>query len=70
MTIGPTPVVDPGFHTGANSKGAHDKLIFGQFSPENCMKIKGNQEIGPRGGRVSDAPLDAPRHSPVKFHYH
>ena len=50
-------------HRGANSKGAHDKLIFGQFSPENCMKIKGNQEIGPRGGRVSDAPLDAPRHS-------
>ena len=37
-------VADPGFPTegggGANPKGVREKLLFGQFFTENCMKIK------------------------------
>ena len=32
---------------GANSKGGCEKLLFGQFFPKNCMKLK---EFGPQGG--------------------
>ena len=50
----PNAVSDPAFPRGggANSKGGRKKLLFGQFFPKNCMKLK---EFG-LGGRVSLAP--------------
>ena len=42
-------VADPGFpQGGANPKGGCEKLLFGQFFPKNCMKLK---EFGPGGAR-------------------
>ena len=38
---------------GANSKGGCEKLLFGNFFPKNCMKLK---EFGTRGGGVPGAP--------------
>ena len=40
-------VTDPGPPQGgdANSKGGCEKLLFGIFSPNNCMKLK---DFGPR----------------------
>ena len=38
---------------GANPKGEGKNLLFGQISPEDCMKMK---EIVPGGG--AGAPLD------------
>ena len=39
-------VAGPGFPQGggANSKDGCEKLLFGQFFPKNCMKLK---EFGP-----------------------
>ena len=56
----PNAVVDPGFPRGggANSKGGCKKLLFGQFFPKNCMKLK---ELGlGGGGHIPGAPLDLP----------
>ena len=41
-------VADPGFSRGggANSKDGCEKLLFRQFFPKNCMKLK---EFGPEG---------------------
>ena len=38
----PNAVADPGFPRGggAKSKGGYKKLLFGQFFPKNCMKLK------------------------------
>ena len=41
-------MADPGFSGGTSFKGVREKLLLGQFSTENCMKMK---EIGPRGER-------------------
>ena len=43
-------MADPGFSQkgGSHSKGGCEKLIFGQFFPKNCMKLK---EFGPEGAR-------------------
>ena len=42
-------LADLGFSQGGgtNSKCGCKKLLFGQFSPKNCMKLK---EFGPQGG--------------------
>ena len=59
-------MVDPGFPRhrvgggrGANLQAGGGNLLFGQFFPEICMKMK---EIGPGGGHDSPAPppLDLP----------
>ena len=41
---------DPGFPGGGgdNSKGGYEKLLFSQFSPQNCMKLK--EFVPPKGG--------------------
>ena len=59
MTLLIHTVADPGFLRGggANSQGGREKLLFGQFFPEKCMKIK---EIGPRGTGRPWRPLDPP----------
>ena len=43
-------VVNSGFPRGGSaiSKGGCEKLLFGQVSPQNCMKLK---ELGPQRGR-------------------
>ena len=38
---------------GANCKSERVNLLFGQISPENCMKLK---EFGPGGAHVTGAP--------------
>ena len=43
----------PGFPRGANPQSGSANLLFGQISPENCLKMK---EIGP-GRRGPDAPV-------------
>ena len=54
-------VADPGFPRGggANPKGGGTNLLFGQFSPPNCMKMK---KFWARGGaaRSSRPPSDLP----------
>ena len=39
---------------GANPQGGDTKILFGQFFPENCIKMK---EIGPTRGACVPAPL-------------
>ena len=50
----PTAVADPGFprRGGANPKGGAN-LLFGQFFPENCMKMKKFWARGGVGARPS-----------------
>ena len=50
-------MADPGIPDGdANPQGEGTNLLFGQFFPKNCIKMK---ETG-HEGRIPDAPLDPP----------
>ena len=54
-------MADPEFPRGgcANPQGGGANLLFGQITPQNCMKMK---EFGPRGDHVPSAHLDLPMH--------
>ena len=58
-TSGLYTVADPEFprQGDANLKRGSENILFGQFFPERCMKMR---EIGPTGG-VPGAPLDLPQ---------
>ena len=51
---------------GGNFQGGGTKLLFGQFFPKNCIKMK---EFGPRGGGASLVyPFDPPMVSLLHHH--
>ena len=54
MSFSPLAVADPGIPRGggANCKGGCEKLLYGQFFPTNCMKLK---EFGGGGASVPGA---------------
>ena len=50
-------MADPGFPRVGAAKGGREKLLFGQFFPENYTKKK---EIGSGGASLAPHPLDPP----------
>ena len=50
----------------AYSKGGCEKLLFGQFFPKNCAKLK---EFEPRGARITGVPLDQSKTAIITSHH-